>query len=159
MNKAKSLLVVLLLAMSAIALADAPEKVLFVGNSFTYYNNSVHNHYRELIRSGNPDNEAPGRARSMTISGGYLPEHAGGLLIILASQDWDVVVIQGYSTGPISESSAGPFRDAARDYAAQIRTTSTRLYLAPTWRRAHSMRHCRTNRRKSSATMRAWTKM
>ncbi|MFT4511352.1 MAG: hypothetical protein ACI89X_004275 [Planctomycetota bacterium] len=28
-----------------------PQNVLFVGNSFTYYNNSLHNHYRKLVRA------------------------------------------------------------------------------------------------------------
>ena len=28
--------------------AEEPAKVLFVGNSFTYYNNSLHSHYRHF---------------------------------------------------------------------------------------------------------------
>lgn len=74
----------------------------------------------------------------MTISGAYLPEHAGGLPTMLASEDWDVVVLQGYSLGPIGESTAGPFRDAARDYAAQIRSTGARPVFFMTW--AHMSR-------------------
>ena len=121
------------MAASACASANVPEKVLFVGNSFTYYNNGLQNHYRALLRSASPDNEAPGRARIMTISGSYLPEHAGGLPEILASESWDTVVLQGHSLGPISEDTAELFRDAARDFAAQIRKSGARPVFFMTW--------------------------
>lgn len=109
-----------------------PENVLFVGNSFTYYNNSLHNHYRQLLRAANPDGELTGYARIMTISGGQLPEHAG-LPAMLSSTRWDVVVLQGHSLGPISEDTAGPFREAARRFAAQIREAGARPVFFMTW--------------------------
>ena len=41
----------LLLLLSASCLfANASEKILFVGNSYLYYNNSVHNHVENLLR-------------------------------------------------------------------------------------------------------------
>ena len=44
MKKARYLLLALSYLVSAAALADAPEKVLFVGNSFTFYNDGLHAH-------------------------------------------------------------------------------------------------------------------
>lgn len=114
------------------AAAGAPGKVLFVGNSFTYYNNSLHNHYRELVVSAHPDQEHEGLVRSLTISGGYLPEHAG-LPAMVASAQWDIVVLQGYSMGPISEDTAAPFRQAAREFAAIIRAHDAQPVLFMTW--------------------------
>ena len=121
------------MAASACAVADAPENVLFVGNSFTYYNNGLQNHYRALVRSASPDNKATGKARIMTISGGRLPEHAGGLPGILASEEWDVVVLQGHSLGPINEETSAPFRGAARDFATQISDSGARPVFFMTW--------------------------
>jgi hypothetical protein len=34
--------------------ADAGTAILWVGNSFFYYNNSMHGHYNELVRVGDP---------------------------------------------------------------------------------------------------------
>lgn len=110
-----------------------PAKVLFVGNSFTYYNNSLHNHYSALVRSSGHDFDTPRVTRIMTISGGHLPEHRGGLPGMVASEDWDVVVMQGHSLGPISDATARPFRAAAREYAALIREHGARPVLFMTW--------------------------
>jgi len=108
-----------------------PHKVLFVGNSFTYYNNSLHNHYRALLRRVAPNRE--GRAGITTISGARLPEHAGGLPSILMAKDWDVVVLQGHSRGPIEGPTAEPFREAARDFAVQIRKVGAEPVFFMTW--------------------------
>tara|TARA_R110002049_G_scaffold30729_14_gene105148 strand:+ start:839 stop:1570 length:732 start_codon:yes stop_codon:yes gene_type:complete len=127
-------LAVLFLSGCAVATSPAvPDNVLFVGNSFTYYNNSLHNHYRALQKSADPDNPVAGRARSMTISGGYLREHAAGLAFMVNEYDWDVVVLQGYSRGPIEESTAESFRSAARKAAAEIRAHNAEPVFFMTW--------------------------
>ena len=113
--------------------AAQPEKVLFVGNSLTYYNNGLHRHYRGLIGSANADGEYTGRARIVTISGGQLPEHAGTLPVVLSSEQWDVVVMQGHTLGPITEGTAEPFRQAARDYARQVRAAGAEPVFFMTW--------------------------
>lgn len=79
----------LLLALVAVSCNSAPVAratsgplqplcVLFVGNSFTYYNNSLHNHYRKLVHAARGP-KWQGSARSMTLSGGHLDEHREGL--------------------------------------------------------------------------------
>ncbi len=52
---------------------------------------------------------------------------------MLASEEWDVVVMHGYSTGPIREVTAEPFREAAREYAGLIRETGGRPVFFMTW--------------------------
>lgn len=112
---------------------DVPGKVLFVGNSFTYYNNSLHNHYQALVRASGIETSTPPRARIMTISGGHLPEHIGGFEHIVASEEWDVVIMQGHSLGPISEATAEPFRQTARKFAAIAREHGARPVFFMTW--------------------------
>jgi hypothetical protein len=112
--------------------AEEIEKVLFVGNSFTYYNNSLHTHYsnfRDAENGGKP----VGRVRAMTVSGSALPEHRLGLQQRLQAEDWDIVVLQGYSTGPITEGSAEPFRQSARNFAAEIREDGGEPVFFMTW--------------------------
>ncbi|MGI9199782.1 MAG: SGNH/GDSL hydrolase family protein [Woeseiaceae bacterium] len=112
--------------------AQAPQKVLFVGNSFTYYNNSLHNRYQALRTAAN-GGERYGRVRTVTISGGRLPEHTSGLQQQLNGDDWDIVVLQGHSLEPISENTAEPFREAARSYASDIRADGGEPAFFMTW--------------------------
>ena len=51
----------------------APSGILWVGNSFFYYNNSLHNHVSNLVRAADPKG-AP-RATSVTISGSGIDWH------------------------------------------------------------------------------------
>lgn len=139
MSQPRRLIVVLAL-MSIAACAqlgvttDAPPaKVLFVGNSFTYYNNSLHKHFRKLTWASGLFTPENSRSRIMTISGGHLPEHAGGFKNVVSAEDWDVVVMQGHSLGPISEGTAAPFRKAARRYAAIARRQGARPVFFMTW--------------------------
>ena len=74
----------LLISLPSIALAQAKpkrtglgvepvESVLWVGNSFFYYNNSMHDHVRELIKAGDPQSRP--RGTSVTISGSGIDWH------------------------------------------------------------------------------------
>ena len=127
------LLVVCACGATATGPETAPKNVLFVGNSFTYYNNSLHNHYRALLRSARPEVAADSIVRIMTISGGRLPEHRAGLQPMLASAPWDVVVLQGHSRGPIDDATAAAFRGAAREYAGLIRESGAEPVFFMTW--------------------------
>ncbi len=48
----------------------SPSSVLFIGNSFFYYNNSMHSHFNALIQAG--DKGYKMRSTSATISGSGL---------------------------------------------------------------------------------------
>ncbi|MDH4127005.1 MAG: hypothetical protein OEW64_11440 [Gammaproteobacteria bacterium] len=107
--------------------------ILFVGNSFTYYNNGLHDHYRKLLRAASADGRARGQQRSLTISGGTLPEHDGGLRQMLRDTAWHKVILQGYSDGPIVAGKAEQFRQAARSYAKLIRDIGAEPLFFMTW--------------------------
>jgi hypothetical protein len=51
----------------------APQSAIFIGNSFFYYNNSMHGHVRNIISAA--DNKQPFRGTSVTISGSGLDWH------------------------------------------------------------------------------------
>ncbi len=113
--------------------ADVPDRILFVGNSFTFYNNGIHTHYRNLVRSARPDDAGKGRVRIMTMSGARLPEHRAALESVLDGEPWHVVVLQGHSRGPIEEVTAAPFRKAARQYVGEIRKHGAEPVFFMTW--------------------------
>jgi len=111
---------------------DSPLAVLFVGNSFSYYNNSLHNHFKALaIAASASDAELP-EVRLMAISAGRLEEHTG-LTAMLKSTQWDIVVLQGFSTGPINDATSAGFRAAATEHAASIRKYDARPVMFMTW--------------------------
>lgn len=118
-----------------------PHNVLFVGNSFTYYNNSLHNHYRRFVRAAHGP-KWQGSARSMLISGGHLAEHREGLRQRLAEQPFDAVVLQGHSLEPLNKFEQ--FQSAATEYAAWIRQQGAQPILFMTW--AYSSRPGMTDR-------------
>jgi len=53
--------------------AEPVESVLWVGNSFFYYNNSMHSHVQQLVKAA--DAKMPTRATSLTISGSGIDWH------------------------------------------------------------------------------------
>ena len=52
-----------------------PKSFLFVGNSFYYYNNSMHSYFLDLARKADPVNAKEYRGVSATISGSGLNWH------------------------------------------------------------------------------------
>ncbi len=107
---------------------DGIHQVLFVGNSFSFYNNGLHNHYRQLHREAFPDEKA--RTRLRAFSGARLDEHTG-LADVLAAEPWDIVVLQGHSRGPLDGFKR--FEQAAVSHAETIRDAGARPVLFQTW--------------------------
>jgi hypothetical protein len=112
---------------------DAPKHVLFVGNSFIYYNNSMHGHLREIVKAAGVTGEQGFLFKSMTISGGYLSELEGGLNFTLYQRKWDLVVLQGQSTEPMDGERAEKFRETARRYDKSIREAGSKTAFFMTW--------------------------
>ena len=54
---------------------EPPRSILYVGNSFFYYNNSIHNHVLNLTRVADPANKDSYRGTSVTISGSGFDWH------------------------------------------------------------------------------------
>ena len=54
---------------------DYPKTAIFIGNSFFYYNNSMHSHVLGMQRAADPANQGAYRATSVTISGSGIDWH------------------------------------------------------------------------------------
>ena len=90
-----------------------PSDGIFIGNSYLYYNNSLHNHFRKLTQSLEPEREKAFFFKSMTISGSDLADHAMGAEGMISAYkhkkkkgEWDFVVLQGQSREPIDKKKA-----------------------------------------------------
>jgi hypothetical protein len=53
----------------------APKTSIYIGNSFFYYNNSMHGHVAAMNRAADPSNKAAYRSTSVTISGSGFDWH------------------------------------------------------------------------------------
>jgi hypothetical protein len=134
------LLLVLLLLAPGIAAsensrpaAQGPDSVLFVGNSFTFYNNAIYTHLRGLLMAHDPATRQSIFLKSMTISGAVLADHAGGLEQMLDLRPWDVVVLQGHSLEAIEADRAAGFAAALAAFSERLRAHGARPVLFMTW--------------------------
>lgn len=120
--------------------APAPKTMLLIGNSFIYYNNSLHNHVRKLVRSVFTENPKAFFFKSMTISGSYLKDHALGAEGMIKSYShkkkkgpWGLVVLQGQSREPINKKKMEKFQSTARLLDEKIRQSGSKTVLFMTW--------------------------
>ncbi|MFC3093278.1 hypothetical protein DRW07_03530 [Alteromonas sediminis] len=121
--------------LSGAGVADAPDKVLFVGNSFSFYNNGIHNHYNSLIRANGDWQRGKNRTRLKTLSGGHIHEHVSGLAAYLKEdkRGWDAVVLQGHSNEPVLSSKKARFEAALAEAVDIVRQQDMQPILFMTW--------------------------
>ena len=159
-NAAALLSLLLLVTLSNVALAqtkpartalggEPAESVLWVGNSFFYYNNSMHGHVRELIHAADPKSHA--RSVSVTISGSGIDWHdmasylrpdgigrysfAPGNKIVFnkPGRQFDTVIIMDCSQCPIHPQLKSVFREYVRKDNDIIRKAGARPVLFMSW--------------------------
>jgi len=113
--------------------SDTPKRVLFVGNSYTYYNGSLHVHANRIARIADPDGRYDYRAA--TIAGAPLHYHAIEHLItpgkLGVKEPFEVVILQSNSTDAMSERDRTQFRETVIEFNAAIarRGAKTALYM------------------------------
>ena len=119
-----------------------PERVLFVGNSYYYYNNSLHNHVSNLVKAADPALGAKLQFKSATIGGSALHQHNIAHLTepgrVGVSQPFQWVVMQGGSGEPLSVARREVFRKTAASHAelvkargGQVALYMTHVYVKP----------------------------
>ena len=128
---------------------DAGSSILWVGNSFFYYNNSLHGHYNDLVRSGEP--EAKNRSTSLTISGSGLDWHDLGaylapdgigkysfvpgnkIVFNPPGRQFDTVVMMDCSQCPVHPQLAASFHATVKKNAAILARYGARPVLFMSW--------------------------
>jgi hypothetical protein len=151
----------LLLSLAAAATAQTPKpmrsdvgpdsgsSILWVGNSFFYYNNSMHGHYNELANAADPGGKY--RGTSVTISGSGLDWHdvasylqpdgigkysfVPGNKIVFnpPGRQFDAVIMMDCSQCPIHPQLEGAFRESAKKDAAIVKKYGAQPMLFMSW--------------------------
>lgn len=113
-----------------IALAQqAPIRILFVGNSLTFWNDGLYVHLERLAASGSPP-AAVTTGRSV-VPGAFLKSlwARSGARQAIAAGPYDVVVLQE----DLPETNVEDFREHARLFVAEVRKAGARPVLLMAW--------------------------
>lgn len=131
------------------ALETPPAAILWVGNSFFYYNNSLHNHFNRLAASAQPAVRV--RGTSVTISGSGLDWHdmealvregALGRYSFTADNEvrfnppgrqYDTAVMMDCSQCPIHERLQAAFHETVKRHGATLTKAGIRPVLFMSW--------------------------
>ena len=114
---------------------DTPKRILFVGNSYFYYNDSLHNHVRRLVTAADPSLDKALQYKSATIGAAPLAHHdVKGLLApgrLGMKQPYDIVILQGNSGDSLAEARQASYREKVREFSAEIAKSGakTALYM------------------------------
>lgn len=121
-----------------------PTRILFVGNSYFYYNDSLHNHVqRMVVASGVAEGDGL-TYKSATIGGAALSDHAVEHLLVPENlridAPFEIVILQGISSAGLTPSGRERFRRAAAEHSVAIRKAGgeTVLYMTPAYAKGHS---------------------
>lgn len=109
------------------------ERILFVGNSFSYFNNGLHNHVSNLVRASGKWTNGKSQFRLMTISGGKLKEHQAGLNSMLSNRQWNKVILQAHSNEPITRKRKKSFIRASQILSKMVRKTGAEPIFFMSW--------------------------
>ena len=121
---------------------DTPKRVLFVGNSYLYYNDSLHNHVRRMAAAADGSLEKALAYKSATIGGARLAHHAIDWLIepgrIGVKEPFELVLLQDVSSAAFSEKSReqsaatiAELSEKIRKQGGQVALYMTHAYVAP----------------------------
>jgi hypothetical protein len=122
---------------------DTPTRVLFVGNSYLYYSDSLHNHVRRMVIAADPSLEKQMKYKSATIGGASLAQHDIDYLTkpgqIGVKEPFQLVILQGGSAEPLSEPRRAKFRETVIEFNKVITEHGgkTALYLTHAYVKPH----------------------
>jgi hypothetical protein len=111
----------------------APKRVLFIGNSYLYYNDSLHNHVERIAEEIGPYAKDEYRYKSATIGGARLSHHPVESLLepgrLGIDEPFELVILQGGSMEVLTEESRAQFRSTAIELNEKIRATGAEVAL------------------------------
>ena len=120
-----------------------PERILFIGNSYLYYNDSLHNHLRRMVEEAFPSKVDNLEFKSATIGGSRLSHHNIDHLLnhknLSVSKPFDLVILQGGSGEVLSKKSRNEFAKQSHKLIKKIRKAGSEpaLYMIHAYGKSH----------------------
>ena len=138
----KHLLICFFIATNLLLASDAqvnslinktPERVLYIGNSYLYYNDSLHNHVRRMFEEIYPNEIDTSNYKSVTISGSRSWHHNIDYMLnhknIGADQPFQLVIFQGGSGETNSKAERKIFSNEVEKIVNKIHTSGAEAAL------------------------------
>ncbi|MFT5521506.1 MAG: hypothetical protein ACI9IA_002107 [Enterobacterales bacterium] len=125
--------------------SSLPTRLLFVGNSYMYYNDSLHNHVKRIVSELHPDLSDSIKYKSSTIGGARLKHHNINWLLnhkkIGVRQPFEVVIMQGGSKEVLLYKDQQTYKKTVRAYSKMISKTGAKtfLYMTPAYVAPHAL--------------------
>lgn len=102
----------------------SPKRLLFVGNSYLYYNDSLHNHVRRMAIEADKENKKAYKYKSVTISGSALHDHNIDSYLepgkLRVKEPFQVVILQGGSAVGWSKKRPPIFKKTVAEFVKKI---------------------------------------
>ncbi len=123
----------------------APKRVLFIGNSYLYYNDSLHNHVKRIAEEIGPYGPGEYQYKSATISGSRLSHHPVDALLkpgrLGIDEPFELVVLQGGSREALTPDNRAEFHAKAVELGRRIRAAGAEvaLYMIHAYVEPHPM--------------------
>ena len=112
---------------------DSPKRILFVGNSYMYYNDSLHNHVRRMAAGGDAKAEKAFTYKSEFMGGAPLAWHdVKGLLEpgrLGMKGHYDLVILQGNSGAALSDKGRASFHEKVVEFNGYITAAGAKTVL------------------------------
>ncbi len=103
----------------------APGSILFIGNSYFYYNDSLHNHLNRMMQASGQGPDKGWVFKSSTIGGAALFDQPIDHLLVPANlrvdRPFEVVIMAGQSNAALTPERRALFAQTAAQYAAKVR--------------------------------------
>ena len=120
-----------------------PRTILFIGNSYLYYGDSLHNHFKRMAEEYLEDYDGAASVKSATIGGSRLKHHDVERLImpkaISSIEKFDLVILQGGSSEPLTQESRKEFSYYANKHIESIKANNSKaaLYMTHAFVKPH----------------------
>ena len=122
-----------------------PARILVAGNSYLYYNNSLHVHVKRMAAAAGIHDSDDLEFKSVTINGGALPDHDISDYLepgkFRMERPFQVVVLQGHSTAALLDGNRSRFAEAVIRFSMEIAAAGgeTALYMTHAYVPPHEM--------------------
>ena len=124
-------------------LNQKPKSVLFIGNSYLYYNDSLHNHFKNMANERFSNFNGSNNVKSATIGGSRLKHHDVDRLTqplaVSNIKKFDLVILQGGSGEALSERSQKQFNEFAHQHIQTLKSKDIQpaLYMTHAYTESH----------------------
>ena len=119
-----------------------PETILFIGNSYLYYGDSLHNHFKRMVEEYFAGYDASS-VKSVTIGGSRLKHHNVERLIkpkaISSIEKFDLVILQGGSSETLTRDNRKEFSYFVKKHVDAIKANNSKaaLYMTHAYVKPH----------------------